>query len=308
MRGWVALALVGCSGGSGDLVFEDANNFEYKGLVTLESVEVQSKADFCADWSAVTTDLRGRVFDPAKIEDVYLLELDLTQAEVEAKIAANTLVQSDAATQWINERTDGTDMTVCASEFSIIGNSLDTGPDGPLDENPAQTWLMSLVDIVDGVTDVLTSVFVVPTDASSDHDVVFTDDSSHLDLQTLDIASKPPIETKADLSAYTLDWSAVTTDVNGQAFEPLNGDRLLVARYDAADATAIEDSFLTLDESAAEKWTWDVFGKTDADLMLPDINGETFTGFTTDGVWLVAISCSTCTSPVPLLLSVVTVN
>ena len=129
-----------------------------------------------------------------------------------------------------------------------------------------------------------------------------------IDVQTLDIAGKPTIETKADAGPYTLDWSAVTTDVNGQTFDSLLGDRLLVAHYDAGDAAAVEDQFLTLDESAAEKWTWDVFGKTDADLSLPDLNGDSFSGFTTDGVWLVAISCSTCTSPVPLLLSVVSVN
>lgn len=309
MKGWVALALVGCSGGgSADLVFEQANNFEYKGVVTLESIDVESHADFCADWSAVTVDLRGRAFDPAKVEQIYLLELDLTQDEVEAKIAANTLVQADAATQWIGELDNPTDTEICASAFEIIGNVLDTGPDGPLDENADQTWLMSLVDIVDGVTDVLTSVFVVPTDGSTNHDVLFTDTSSQLDVQTLDIAGKPAIETQADIGPYTLDWSAVTTDVNGQTFDPLLGDRLLVAHYDADDASAVEGQFLTLDESAAEKWTWDVFGKTDADLSLPDLNGASFDGFTADGVWLVAISCSTCTSPVPLLLSVVSVN
>ncbi len=317
MTRWIALALVGCKGGGGDetdpnLDFLDENNFEYKAEVAIESTDVAANTDFCGDWSAITTDLRGRPLAPGDVEQVALLEFDLTQAEVAAKVADNTLKQSDAATLWTWDNTNG-ESSVCASQFEIIGQVLDPTAPEPLDENPAQSWLMSLLKVSAGYNDVLSSVFVNPLESSSNTEITFTDTSSVLTITKLDIAGKPTLKTAAGHDAYFLDWGNVTTDVNGQAFDPLFGDVLAVARFDVADPAELDELFLRLDTEAAEYYTMpeteSIFGKTEAELSkLTLADGTPFAGFTTDGVWVVAISCSTCTSPVPLLLGVVEVS
>ena len=54
---WVVVLMAGCGNG---LVFEQQNNYEFSGQLGLETVTVQSQTDLTIDWSAVTTDIRGR--------------------------------------------------------------------------------------------------------------------------------------------------------------------------------------------------------------------------------------------------------
>lgn len=288
---------------SAELVFEDANNYSYTGELEISQVEIQSATDACADWSLVDTDLRGRSLDPSSVEQVLLVEFNLTPEEIIQKVEINDLAQSDTQSQWLYFNSGAT--TTCLSDFSIIGNPF--VPETYMTENPARTWLMSLVKLPEGRLDILMSQFVIPRDASSNTDIVFNNTSSVLTADA-DFTSSPAIETQEGIGPYTLDWSGVTTDVNGKAFDPLLGDELLIAHYDVSGPADVEDLFLRLDSEADSLYRLNVYGLTYSELAdAEDADGNAFPGFTADGVWLVGILCTTCTAPVPLMVGVVSV-
>lgn len=305
--GWVGLFLAGCPGkGDGETIaFEDRNNYAFDGTFTIDSVQVGTGANFCIDWSAVTTDIRDRAFDPVDVDQVALLQFDLTPSEVADQIDTNQLRQDDASNQYLWSQPGG-ESSACTQDFEIIGNAFDPAV---LVEDDAKTWIVSLIDLDTGKNDILMTLFVEPAEASENDAVAVTDASAELDY-TVDIAGKPGLAATADAGAWTLDWSAVTNDVNGTPFDPLLGDELLIAHYSGfASVNEVEGVFLQLDTVADETFTMDVYGEVDADLSgAEDAGGQGFGGFTTDGVWLVAVSCTTCTSPVPMLLGWVDVK
>lgn len=315
-----ALALVVACGGdkdadtaaalSPDLVMTDANNYVFLGDIEIGAVEIERGSDALVDWCGLTTDIRGRsIDDPSAIERVLLLELELTQEEVMAKVESNTLSQADTNTQWIVS-----DPGACAlnfSEFTILGNVLDPEDVGANDN----TWLASVANFPDGRFDILMSSFVAPSDTSTNTNVLITDTSSVLSVE-VDLASSAPIVAPAGADAYTLDWSDLNTDAYGSEYDDEKGNRILIGKVNYDTVAEVEDVFLRVDSEADELYylstvdgTPVVQGETDADLMLAtDADGNAFTGFTTDGIWLLGIECLSCTSPAPLALSVVEVR
>jgi hypothetical protein len=286
-----------------DLVFTDANNYSFVGELEITAVEITSETDACIEWSAVDTDIRGRSLDPSTVEQVLFVEFALTQQEVISKVEINDLKQSDTVTQWLYANPGGT--SACLSDLQIIGNPFDPGT---LTESSSRTWLMSLLNLPDGRFDILMSKFIVPTDASANTDIVYDNDCSTLDADAdLD---KPRMVTAEGLAPYSLDWSGVSVDVNGQTYDPVLGDELLIGYFATTDLAEVEEKFLRLDTDADELYRADVRGLTFlADLSVAvDSNGTAFGGFTAGGTWLVGTICTTCTSPLPLLLGVVEVQ
>lgn len=314
MRRWLVFGFVMACGGSGGggcgkksdaILFEAKNNYSFTGEFTIQETEVAVDENFCIDWSAITVDVRGREFDPNDVDQLALLRFDLTQAEVEEQIDTNQLKQDDAAYQYLLDA--GGVSTACSQDFDIIGNAFDPAL---LTDDGSVTWVLSLIDLDLGTNDVMMTVFVVPTDGSDNDQVVLQDGSASLTYE-VDIDGKPGIVATTEVGdTLILDWSGITKDVNGQPFDPLLGDELLVAHYaDYQDASEVEAVFLRLDTEATDIYKLDVFGEVDADLLTAeDVDGKSFPGFTKDGAWLVGVSCTTCTSPVPMLLGWVDVQ
>lgn len=270
-------------------------------------VNVQSQVDSTVDWSALTTDLRGRPVDPAAIEQVYLVEfVDFTKEELVEKIEANDLYQSDTEEAYIFDNANGVTSTPM-STFSILSDEFDPTT---FVEDDSRVWLVSLINHPDGANDVLQSKFITPLDAESNTRLAFTDNCTTLDVEVNMDDPIPPVTPEGGGNTWTLDWSAVTTDVNGRTWDALLGDKLQIGHFDAEDVSEVEAEFLRLDSEADQFYTLDVFGKTGvADLSdATDDSGAAFAGFTTDGVWVVAIACTTCLSPAPMYLAIVDVQ
>ena len=318
---WFAMAavgvLIGCGSGpddtaaplSPDLEMTDENNYSYVGDIEISSVAVAAGQDSTVDWCGLSLDIRGReVADPSAVDRVLLIEVALTQEEAEAKIEENDLNQEDTVTQWI--LTDPGKCTANLSEFSILANTFD--PADFVDND--STWILSVSNFPDGRFDILMSTFVDPTDGETNTMVTVDNTSSTLDFD-VDLTTLTPLQTSSSFDAYTLDWSGVVNDANGKPFDSDLGNRVLIGKIDEPDLSAVEEIFLRVDSEASELYYLFeidgipvVFGKTDADLSLAtDESGGAFPGFTTSGIWLVGIECLSCTSPAPMLLSVVEV-
>ncbi len=318
--GFIALmAAVACGGKdkdpdlSPDLVMEDANNYSYAGTMEITGVDVAAQSDPLVDWCSLTTDIRGRAVNPNAVDRLILIELELTQAEALEKIEKNDLTQQDTVTQWIFQNETAAVCSANLSEFAILSNNF--RPEDFVEST--NTWLLSATyfDPEYSQFDFAMTKFVTPVAAETNTDIALTDDSASLDFDA-DL-SAPALQTSASFDSYTLDWSAVTQDVNGAEWDDEKGNRVLIGKVDAKNIGDVEDIFLRVDSEASELYRlYDdengvllVSGETSADLMLAtDEAGNSFPGFTTDGIWLVGVECTSCTSPAPLLLSVVEVS
>lgn len=311
----LALALTACDKTNDDtgtgngvpddaLKFEQENNYSYTGDIVIGEVQVQSGADSMVDWCALTIDLRGRaVTDPSSVDQVLLAEFALSQEELMAKIETNDIYQNDSASQWLVVEPEA--CSVPMSQFEVIGNVFD--PSTYMVENADRTWLASVMNTPDDRLDILMSTFVVPKGDSTNDVVTLDDDSATLTFEA-DLHSAPALQVAAGEVPW-VDWSGVSTDVNGAPYDPLLGDRLVIGKVPVATVEEAEDVFLRLDEEAEMLYFINVYGKTAADLSTAtSADGAKFDGFTTDGIWFVGVECLTCTSPAPLILTVVEVS
>lgn len=294
--------------GTPDLVYTDANNYTYMATLEVESLDVQEGADARIDWSGLTVDLRGRTVDPATIDQVALVAFNIEKQEVLDSINDNSLAQSAIRDYRLFENEAG--LTAAnMSEFSILGNDFIPAEDFVVHSEATWTWAITLWDENDGRNDILSNIFIVPSPGSPNTDIAMTNDTASLSF-AVDLHSAPPLVSVAGSTSYTFDWSAATTEASGQAFDSAKGDRLLIGYVAGGTVAEVEANILTVLDTADALYRMDVFGLTSADLTLATerTTGAAFSGFTTDGVWLIGVECTTCTSPVPLILSVVEVG
>ncbi len=315
-RWWLGVWLAGCEGGEsagcggggspegGDLVLLDENNFTYAPTLGMAEVEVRSEVDVTVDWSALTVDLRGRPVEAAAVEQVYLVEfVGFTHAELIDKIEANDLYNSDTEEAYIFDNAAGV-TSALLSTFSILSDEFEPST---FVEDPSRVWLVSLINHPEGANDVLQSKFVTPLDAATGSDLAFTDGCTTLDVEVNMDDGIPPVVPERMGDVWTVDWSAVTVDVNDRPWHTQLGNKLQIGHFDVETVAEVEAKFLQLDTEADAFYTRDVLGSTGVtDLSTAtDSSGAAFEGFTADGIWVVAIACTTCLSPAPMYLAVV---
>ena len=284
----------GCAGGA---QIAQENNYEFVGNLTLAELEAQPETDLTIDWSAVTTDLRGRPFDGTP-DQVALLGCSFTKEEVIQRLDQNQFTADTCTTQFLFDTVGDMDQ-VTTTSFEIIGNPLVPADNFLVDE---RNWLVSILDTAGGRDDALMTSFLNFVDDSTETVVPLDDASTALDFTvSLD---RPRVSVGG---STVFDWSDVTTDVFGNPFDPLRGDELLIAWFNTTDISEIEEVFLQLDTAADEVYRSSVFGFTQADAALAtsDADGSTFGGFTSEGTWLVGLGCTACLNPAPLILVVI---
>jgi hypothetical protein len=121
-----------------------------------------------------------------------------------------------------------------------------------------------------------------------------------------DLSAAVPLPVAPDAS-WVVDWSGLTRDALGNAFAPSRIDGLTVAFYEGMTLSELEENIVTLDAAATLSFTLEVTGGSTA--YLGDARSESaepFPGFATSssGVWLLALTCSTCLASVPPVLAV----
>jgi len=293
--------------GSNDLVFADANNYSYQATLSVDSVAIQPGADVHVDWSQLTHDLRGRELDPSAVDHVSLIAFSITKDEVLASINNNSLKQSDIRDYRLYDNSVLQASSADLTDFSILGNAFDPTQD-LVEREGTWTWAVSLWSREDSRDEILFTLFLTLDPSSDNHDLVFTDDSGSLSF-LVDLHSAAALQTVAGASTYSYDWAGATQEASGQDFDTAKGDRLLIGYVAGQDVSYVEDNIMSVLDTADGLYHADTYGLTHVDLAqaVDSRSGAPFGGFTTDGVWLIGIECMTCTSPAPLLLSVVDV-
>lgn len=290
----------------GDLVFTVAHSYSYTGELTVDVVELGAGVDAQLSWDQLTVDVRGGAIEgPEDIHEAKLVGFMLTQAEVLDAIATNTLLMSDVGSFYSFDNEAGVSAAML-SEFEIIGNTFDPAT-GFVEAETDWTWAVTLwSDMSNGRTDIRTVMFLVPRDDSETHEAAFTDATATLDFQ-VDLHSADTLSTVSGLT-YTLDWSGATQDSFGNELDPVRVDRLVIGNAPGATLEEAEANFLQYFDQSDDIYRLEVFGLTSSPLAgATDVDGDTFPGFTTGGVWLVGLESLASTSPAPLVMGVVEV-
>ena len=287
------------------LVVEPPNTYSATLDVTLETVEVALGGNPQVDWCSLTTDDRGRTVDDANtLSRAEIREFTLVPSELELALSAGELDLDNALSTYIFY--NGSELCSAPTSAMRDGTGVQFDPAAAL-QGDGHSWLVTLhnADAIPSFDPLASAVMVAHP--SGGGEVVLDDVSSDLGF-TPDLLSLEHLRTVAGADAYTLDWSALTTDSLGNPFDSVSANRLFIAQS-SDDLVSLQQSLLSLETHADAFYRRKVGNSTSTDLMTAENDlGEPFPGFTEEGVWLVGIECNGCTHPAPVLLTVVDVD
>jgi hypothetical protein len=141
----------------------------------------------------------------------------------------------------------------------------------------------------------------VPTETSDNLDVTAptacaSDGSSRLMPMSADLSSAEPLSVPED-GRVILDWTQLTEAGTGEELGSLVVDGGFIAFYEGAEVADLEQGIERLEASASSLWTFEPSSSKSLDPMNATnvATGAPFAGFDrTDGVWIFALTCSTC--------------
>lgn len=282
------------------VMLTDANNYAFTGALEIPSVVTASGTDVQVCWDDLTEDIQCHGLDPAAdIDVVGLVRFStLTREEVEAGLSTNDLQQSDMSGYVQFENTDG---VTCANlaGMSFFGTPIDVAAEYV---EGGGTYMMLLTTGDTPGVGARMITFLEPTAGSDVTDVSIESGCGVLDF-SVDLHTQTPAPVCTD-GPYTVDWSGVTVDGQGNTFDSAQIDGLLLGFYEGLEVSDIEADFLDLESMATRLYSLDLAGGTSADLAAASDGTSTFSGFSGDGVWVLALQCSRCYNPAPLVVTV----
>ena len=292
-------AVIGCGPGEGTVLLEASQNYDFSSTLAVETQEIQAKEDAIMDWSALTVDQLGKEMSTSEADQIMIVRFEeLSEQEVLEKAAVDCLKQKDV-TGVVEVFPEDSATQANLSDFQLIGYNVD--PAEQFQEDMG-TFLVSVY--TEGVAGVRMSTFLSPLDSSENGLVEITNESSAVDFSVvLDAGTPLPLDTEE------LDWAKLEVPTDCGSFPINKFDGLMIARYDSASIEDLEADFLRIDEIADAVWTADIEGRSS--LMLTDAKnaaGESFEGFDSESLWVVALRCFTCNNPAPPYLALVSEN
>ena len=266
------------------LVLSDSDNFTYRAEVEISSSELAA-LDGASEirWDALSADMLGGPLEASEVVALQLLvfpQLDL-QA-VSERIATDSLKQSDVGLFLEATPSDG---GVLLDDFALQGNPVGAGQ---YFEEGSGTWLVNLV----GPDDYLRFHELVPVDGSEEALAAIDGSEAQIHVDAT-LAGTLTLDGEVD----EVDWSELTVDGLGGELALHRLDGLTLGHLPEVEPADVESAFDELESMIGTRTDVDVSGQTSVEL--PELAGVDDTG-----TWLLALTCSTCTSPVPRVLVV----
>ncbi len=298
------LLIGGC--GNGTVVLGDANNFSYVGDIDAPNHETVSGENVTICWDGMTDDIQCHDVDPASDPGLITLARfnNLTEAEIEQQLSNDELSQSELS-GFLTWEIPAGDTCAELEDFTLDGTPV------VLSEQYYEgggTYLMLLSRGTIPGQNIISMDFLVPLESSDVVEMDVGPACATLDFSA-DLASAEPIELSSGGSSWVVDWGDVATNGLGNPIALSNIDRLLLGYYDGMSVADVEGSFLDLEIVASELYEMELFNTFEADLAETSGAGGAFTGFeSTDGTWVLALMCTTCSNPAPLFATVILPN
>lgn len=304
----LVLLLPGCQGCTGPdddsadaecVSLENENNFAWTGGLVIPEYVTAEKQDITIDFSALTDDMLCHEMDPvADVDNLGLTRFPhMDEAEVSAGLTNNSLLQSDTNGYVSCEPGDRTSCKL--SEFNFGGTAYNTVE---VYEEAGGTFLIVVANGFDPGQGALFLAFLKPTPGS---DVMEANLTPTCDVVDYDVDLTAMTHLALPAAPSCIDWSALTIAGNGEPVVPGKLDEILIGHY-TETPDELDDQFTDIEILASEFYTLELTGGTDADLSgAASADGTAFTGFTTEGTWLLGLRCTSCTNPAPIFMTVV---
>lgn len=288
--------------GSGILQLDDVANYQYDAALDIGVIPVAAGEDATVDWSALTVDLVGHDVDPQQgVVQVALVWLPrLGWEEAADALVHGTLLQEDIGASFFFLPEPG-DTSAALTEFFLLEQEMNPG--SYLLEGEG-VWLVAVQDSTAGGA--LMTTWIEPRADSDNHQIAVTNSSASLDFSA---SFAPPLLTTVE-GPWAADWGALTTGAGGVGMERVVVDGVWVARYPQWTAEDLAVHYLDAELEAEVIYRTLVSGTTRVDDLedLRTDDGVHFEGFTADATWMIALRCSTCTTPAPPFAAVVEVE
>jgi hypothetical protein len=303
---YTTLALLACKDKDGDTAadlplepLQDSQNYTFSSTIG-GSAQVIGPGNATVDWSGLNPDLLGRTIDPAAdVDEILMVRYDnRTLDDILGALNGDGLEQS-WVTGYASYQNSGSTSAELA-EFDFLNTIID--PDVEVYSGP--TYLFNASD--DDAVGYRGLGFFTVDDSSDNHSLTLTADSASIDY-TVSLTSGERIRVSQQ-DSYTVDWTELETDGTGAEIRLADLDQLMLAWYEE-DLSTLEGDFLLLEELAENLYTADISGQISYELYdMTDAQGAAFSGFSSEGTWVLALRCTiltSCPNPAPPFLGII---
>ena len=290
------------TGPVGNVVIEDANNYSSTSSLMIPVVETSAGADLSISWSGITQDLLCHT--SGSIDNVAFLRIgNMTQAAVEDKLARG-LLHPTQVTTYREFHTKGASSAML-SDFSYGQPKLVPATDYVVAAG-TQYLMLFTHGTVTGVG-AQSMIFLSPSATSVNTTVAAPNPCGAMNFLSFSAMLNPAV-TIPTAGPWKVDWSKITKDNFGQTldFSMTTLDKVEVGFFQGKQPADIQTDFLNIEQDATALYTYDVpAGQKYVDLMSTPTMGGAFPGFAdTSGTYAVAVLCSTCSVPAPVVFSI----
>jgi hypothetical protein len=292
----------------GNVVIEDANNYTSMSTLSIPTVQVAPMSDYTFTYDAVTKDLLCHT--AGSIDNVAFLQIKgMQQSDIEHKLAIGTL-NSNQVPVYAEQHTMGA-TSVMLSTFNNYDPSFNLLT-GTVPSATTQYLALFTHGTVLGVG-AQSMIFVQPTDGIATTAVTApnpcpdgTANGANEILHFTPTLSTMPVSIPT-AGPWKVDWSQITKDNFGNTldFSSTTLDKVEVGFFQGTTPAQIQADFLNIETNATQLYTYSVpVGQKYIDLATggtPAFPG--FTGSTGADTWAVAVLCSKCSVPAPIVFA-----
>jgi hypothetical protein len=275
-------------GARGNVLLLDAHNYASTSSLAIPTVETAPAADLEICWPEAVADIRCHDVEPQDdIDTVALLRfLHLSEEQVEVELTSGEIAQSEVD-GYLEYLTDHESTCAPLSAMTFFGTPVEIEEEYV--ESDDHTYLLLFAAGTTPGVGARTMVFVRPTSNSTNTRVNAPSGCGFLDFSA-DLASAEPVPIPKD-GPWVVDWRDVTRDSQGLEIVYQNIDSVQVGFFAGMTVAELEEEILDLELIATGLWQVELEGGRTADLA-------------EEGVWLLALMCSTCQNPSPIVLAV----
>ena len=319
-----ALAYPACGGSGsapppgpqGDVVLQDSNNYASQSTLNIPTVQTAPGADLTVCWDGIAKDIVCHDMVPAtEIDNVSFLQIPMSHAQVEAKLALGQL-DENLVRIYRDFHVDHSLVppTTCTKLSTLaLGTKLDPAQDYL--EAADKTYMLLFAHGTTPGAGARTMTFLEPTAASSNNLVAAPDGCSSQILSFQATLGAPIAIAARDSAKWVVDWSQISHDSFGNGFSFSKLDSVMVGFFAGKSVADLQAGFLDIELTATLRYEVAVpAGAKSVDLAGAHLrtgaapaaaSDPLFPGFDrSDGVWLVAVRCSRCQLPAPVVLSI----
>lgn len=300
-----------CGGGEDDPAPEPAdrimlaNEHQYSSTASLDIPSVETApTDLSISWDALDADLQCHDVElPEGIRNLTLLRFEKSEEEVAERLSGEPISANELYDVYYGYKTQGEGTSAKLSDFTTLTGSETFDVDESYVEGDITYLLIALSSEALGVG-ARSMTFLRPSADSLVDEVSIEPGCGILDFSA---EFQTPLSVPLE-GPWVLDWSEVEVDGQGIPTSFAGVDRLLVGFYPDRDVQSIEEKIFDIELDASPLYELELESGLFADLSdaRERDSNEKFSGFEqdADGTWLVALTCSTCQNPQPILMTV----